>query len=85
MSLDERLHDADAETYRHLYVRQVNMRDPWLKDLLLKVIEDETAGVIMTSQSVEWLFHPYDGGMDIIANSPFERNKLAEKYKNWSS
>jgi hypothetical protein len=59
------------------------MADPELDQLLLCVANDMTDGVIMTNDSCAWVFHPYDGGVDIFANSSEGRDQLSAMYADW--
>ncbi len=34
---------------------------------------------------LRWLYHPYDGGADVIAPSSVERDKLKSKFAAWLS
>ena len=43
------------------------------------------SGVIVTDVALRWLFHPYDGGMDVIAPSVRERDRLAARFHTWLS
>lgn len=53
-----------------------------LKPLLLAVADD-IANVTITTASVDWLYHPYDGGGDVIARTPRERDDLAQLFREW--
>jgi hypothetical protein len=75
---------AESVSYRHLYIQEAMVQDTWLRELLLKVAEDEIAGVIIVSPNMDWIFHPYDGGMDVILKSRAERDSFAEKHKEWT-
>ena len=55
-----------------------------LKPLLLAVAEDDGA-VTITDHSGAWFYHPYDGGGDLIARSPAERDELAALHRDWLS
>jgi hypothetical protein len=46
-------------------------------DRLLRLVADHvTSDVIITNSELNWLYHPYDGGADIIANSAAQRDQL---------
>jgi hypothetical protein len=44
-----------------------------------------TAGVIVTTAGLRWLYHPYDGGADIIAASTDRRDQLRQAHEDWLS
>lgn len=56
-----------------------------LDPLLRQVADDETGGVIIAPPDLRWLYHPYDGGADVIAPSTAERDALAKRFANFLS
>ncbi|TQS31246.1 hypothetical protein FLW16_00640 [Microbispora sp. KK1-11] len=34
---------------------------------------------------LRWLYHPYDGGADVIAPTRTERDALKERHRDWLS
>jgi hypothetical protein len=54
------------ENWMHLYVG----RTPWsvgrLDPLLRQVADDVIANVLVADTGLGWLYHPYDGGMDVL-------------------
>ena len=73
------------EHWTHLYVS----RRPWspgsLDPLLLQVADDVIANVLVTDLDLRWLYHPYDGGMDVILPSTAERDALKDRHSAWLS
>ena len=41
--------------------------------------------MLVADVALRWLFHPYDGGMDVIAPSVQQRDHLAARFRTWSS
>jgi hypothetical protein len=85
-------HDADPwrtvlceDIWWRLYVGEATLDSPALEALLLLVADDKATGVILTDDRVEWLYHPYDGGGDVIAPNRAVRDLLREKYSAWLS
>ena len=39
--------------------------------------------VLIVASDCRWLLHPYDGGMDVIAGSPAERDRLKDRRQAW--
>ncbi len=72
------------ETYR-LHVSRQPYTPGDLDDLLRYVAEDRAPGVIITDTALRWLLHPYDGGVDVIAPSVEERDRLEERFSGWLS
>lgn len=61
-------------------------RSDRLEELLTDWIADaSTTEVIIAPPSFDWLAHPYDGGMDVIARSEGERDALAAAFSDWLS
>lgn len=56
-----------------------------LDDLLGYVSEDRASDVVVADDSLHWLFAPYDGGMDVIAPSVAQRDRLAARFSEWLS
>ena len=47
--------------------------------------DDTIANVMIVHPDCRWVLHPYDGGMDVIAESPSDRDWLRTAYKDWLS
>jgi hypothetical protein len=71
--------------WSHLYVSKVDSPESELRALLLLVADWGTADVIIAPPNAEWLYHPYDGGGDVIAPDTATRDRLREKYASWLS
>ncbi len=76
--------DADHLAWLHLYVTRHHATSE-LNRLLKLVADDVTAGVIIADEELTWLYHPYDGGADVIAPSEEMRDALRDTYSNWLS
>lgn len=75
----------DPEVAYDLHVSREQFTPGSLDELLRYVAEDRTSGVVVTDVALRWLFHPYDGGMDVIAPSVRERDRLAARFGTWLS
>lgn len=71
--------------WTHLYAGTLPWRTGVLDDLLRLVADDHTAGVIIASTDLSWLYHPYDGGADVIASSIEDRDRLTAAHREWLS
>ncbi|MFJ9521004.1 hypothetical protein ACIRPK_22465 [Kitasatospora sp. NPDC101801] len=81
---DERADPAD-QVATHLYVGHL-ANAPQALDPLLRAIADEvTIGVILAPEGLDWLVHPYDGGIDIITATSAERDRLKDRHPDWLS
>ena len=55
-------------------------------DALLRAAADwQVANVIIGPEDFRWLYHPYDGGADVIASTPAERDRLRADFADWLS
>ncbi|GAB3275117.1 DUF3885 domain-containing protein [Kineosporia babensis] len=67
----------------HLYLTSTALDADDLRALLLLVADDVTEGVIIAPPGVEWLYHPYDGGGDVIAPDVATRLRLQKRHAAW--
>jgi hypothetical protein len=59
---------------------------PGLFNPLVRVIADDVVrNVMVVAFDCRWLLHPYDGGMDVILESPATRNSLRSSHREWLS
>ncbi|HWS31573.1 MAG TPA: hypothetical protein VN408_02395 [Actinoplanes sp.] len=73
----------ESGQHLHLYVSRVRW-NPGLVDPLLRLVADDViADVLLTDAGLEWLYHPYDGGMDVVTSSIAARNALREHHRDW--
>jgi hypothetical protein len=56
-----------------------------LDPLLRGVADDEISYVIIAPLDLRWLYHPYDGGADIIAPTAHDRDALKDRHADWLS
>jgi len=76
---------ADPGSVYGVHVSRAEFTPGALDDLFRYVAEDRTSDVVIAGASLRWLFCPYDGGMDVIADSPGERERLAARFASWRS
>lgn len=77
--------DFDAPNYWHVFASvwewQAGLFDP-----IIRLVADEVASnVMLVSPDCRWLVHPYDGGMDVIAESSVARHRLKLAHSDWLS
>lgn len=75
--------DPQFRVYTHLYAATLSNRPHHLDPLLRMIADDRTAGVILTPADFGWLVHPYDGGTDVIAATPADRDALRAEHPDW--
>ena len=76
---------SEPELPYGINVSRMTFRPGDLDGLLRYVAEDRACDVAVADASLRWLFHPYDGGMDVIAPSVRERDRLAARFGSWLS
>ncbi|MFC9331527.1 hypothetical protein [Kitasatospora sp. NPDC057015] len=69
----------------HLYAGQVANMSRTLDPLLRAIADEVTIGVILAPPGLDWLVHPYDGGIDIITATVAERDELKGRHPDWLS
>jgi hypothetical protein len=77
--------EDDDAVYQHLFVSLWTWHKHLFDPLLKLVANDFLANVMIVSMSGKWLYHPYDGGADVILSSASERDILRDKYSSWLS
>lgn len=79
--------DPDPEFHTH--TRLWADRRPWrhgcLDDLLRAVADEVVVEVFVTDTELRRIHHPYDGGADVILDTPAERDELCGRYADWLS
>jgi hypothetical protein len=75
----------DPEIAYDLHISRQQFQPGILDDLLRRVADWQATGVLVTDTALRWLFHPYDGGADLIASSAIERDQLKTRFKEWLS
>lgn len=77
--------DFSNPNYWHVFASAWEWR-PGSFDPLIRLIADDTIrNVMVVDPDCRWLLHPYDGGMDAIAESPAERDRLRGSHEGWLS
>jgi hypothetical protein len=77
--------DPGYESWQHHFVSATALGSPALDRLLRAVADDMTDGVLIVPDTFDWLYHPYDGGADVIAASVDDRDRLAADFARWRS
>ncbi|WP_437571867.1 DUF3885 domain-containing protein [Sorangium sp. So ce542] len=76
--------DWEEPTYWHVFSSVVQ----WSRGVLdgvLRLVADDRAANVMLLSARGWLYHPYDGGADVIAPTRDERDRLATEFSAWLS
>ena len=77
--------DPEAIIWWHVYLSRRRLTKDGLDPLLRVVADDRTWGVVIAPDGLDWLYHPYDGGADVLLPSAVCRDKLAAAHRDWLS
>jgi hypothetical protein len=69
---------------QYAFVRRLPLAREVL-DPLLRRAADDVDCFLFTNESVDWIYAPYDGGADVIARTPSDRDALRKRYAEWLS
>jgi len=69
----------------HLYAAKVNYTGSELDTVFRKVANEELGNVLIISVEDKFVFHPYDGGADVILPTPASRDAIKNVHANWLS
>jgi hypothetical protein len=83
------LHELDGDfaepNYWHVFASVREWRPGLFDQVVRSVADDVMANVMVVDPNCQWLLHPYDGGMDVIAESSTARNHLKSRHADWLS
>jgi hypothetical protein len=77
--------DPDSPYWMHLYASETPWSVGCLDELLRQVADDVIGNVMIADVALRWLYHPYDGGMDVILPTSAERDALRSRHRDWLS
>jgi hypothetical protein len=79
-------HGCDPDLlFAHLHVSRLPWRPGVLDDLLTSVADAEIGGVIIAPPDLRWLYHPYDGGADVLLPTGALRGRFEHRHREWLS
>lgn len=77
--------EEDNPYHLHLHLVEIEYPDKNLDTLFKLVADDKLRHVMITCPESSWIFHPYDGGADVILKDSTTRDQLKNKYRDWLS
>ncbi|MEU6205846.1 hypothetical protein ABZ814_19960 [Micromonospora musae] len=83
--LEDPEEEPEYRTYTQLYAETIPWRPVAIDVLLRAVADDELANVILAPTDLRWLYHPYDGGADVILPTREQRDALKAQHPEWLS
>jgi hypothetical protein len=75
----------EEPSYWHLFASAWEWQPGAFDPLVRLVADNAVANVLVVASDCRWVLHPYDGGMDVIAESPEARRLRRAKYPAWLS
>ena len=83
------MHQADAHfadlSYWHVFASERPWRPGALDGIIRLVADDVLMNVMIVAPDCRWLVHPYDGGMDVLAELQAARERLKAAFSGWLS
>lgn len=83
------MHELDGDfpepSYWHVLASEWAWQPGVLDPILRLVADDVVANVMVLHPDCKWLFHPYDGGMDLILETPAARDLIRSAHADWLS
>jgi len=76
---------ADPASYWHFFMVIRVWESHAFDDLLMLIADNIVANVLFVNEGRASVYAPYDGGADIIASSPSERDNMRQTYASWLS
>jgi hypothetical protein len=73
----------NAEYAYDLYIGRQHYEPGCFDRLLRSVADDDTREVIVADTALRWLYHPFDGGCDVILATGRERDLLKARFSDW--
>jgi hypothetical protein len=83
------MHELDenfaAPCYWHVFASNRDSLPGAFDPVVRLVADDALRNIMIVAPDCRWLLHPYDGGMDVIAESQPARDLLKARYRTWLS
>ncbi|MFH9819218.1 hypothetical protein [Streptomyces sp. NPDC017230] len=79
--------DPDPEFHTHtcLYADRRRWNRSCLDGLLRAVADEALVEVFVADTELHRVYHPYDGGADVILTTPAERDRVRDRHTDWLS
>jgi hypothetical protein len=74
-----------SKSWMHLYASETPWTQGCLDPLLRHVADDVIDNVLVCDVDLSWLYHPYDGGMDVVLPTTADRHALRSRHQHWLS
>ena len=77
--------DPDFIAFTHVFAAYTAWNDGSLDRLLSATARWQTANVMIADGGLERMYHPYDGGADVLLVDSVERDALRDRHEDWLS
>ena len=77
--------EISGPSWCHLFASDRDWSPGVFDPIFRQVADDEIRNVMVVDPACRWLFHPYDGGVDVILDSPPARDRLRATHPDWLS
>ena len=85
VAMHEHTDDFDEPTFFHVFASRHRWLPGGFDSIVRRVADDAVANVMIVPLDCRRLLHPYDGGMDVILDSPVTRDALKASFPDWLS
>jgi hypothetical protein len=80
---DDSVHSE--QVWAHLWVSPASLHDSGLEQILRLAADDASGPLLIVPATMSWLYAPYDGGADVIADTSQRRDHLRASNASWLS
>lgn len=77
--------DAEPPNFWHSFAACYRWTPQVFDSLLRLVADDIVANTMILSTVGHWIYHPYDGGADVILSTRAQRDHLKTQFSHWLS
>ncbi|MEU0334737.1 hypothetical protein [Streptomyces sp. NPDC006193] len=77
--------DPEFHTHTRLYADRRRWRHGCVDGLLRAITDEALVEVFITDTGLQRIYHPYDGGADVILTTAAERDALRNRHAAWLS
>ena len=82
------MHDLEGSAdpcFWHVFASEWEWQPGLFDPIVRPVADDVVRNVMVVAPDCRWLLHPYDGGMDVILDSPADRGRFRSSHRDWLS
>ena len=83
--MQQMVDDLSDPSYMHLFASAWTWRPGLFDDLLRMVADDAVADVMLVFDAAGCIYHPYDGGADVVLSTTDWRDEIKAKFRGWLS